>query len=58
MKNKIKELAIYALILSIGYIIGSIHAPFELKWRTGSGLPIVSGIDGSIAFDDSGLEVE
>lgn len=56
MKTKIKELAIYALILSIGYVIGSIHAPFEVRWRSDNALPMIdSGFD-MATISDEGIE--
>lgn len=42
-----KKTALLSLVLAIGYVIGSIHAPFEIKWRSGygDGLPDVTGYD-------------
>jgi hypothetical protein len=39
MKLHVKNISRIALIFALGYIIGSIHAPFELKLRKSHGLP-------------------
>ena len=42
-----KKTTLLSLVLVIGYVAGSIHAPFEVKWRSGygDGLPDVSSYD-------------
>ena len=60
-----KKTALLSLVLAIGYVIGSIHAPFEVKWRSGygDGLPDVSGysMEDRLAMDnliDDNLEIK
>lgn len=39
IKDRIKTIWLIAKCLGLGYIAGSIHAPFGIEWRTTSGLP-------------------
>lgn len=37
--NALPRLWLIAKCLAIGYVAGSIHAPFGIEWRLNSGLP-------------------
>lgn len=37
--SKLPKLWLILKCLALGYIAGSIHAPFGIEWRTTSGLP-------------------
>ena len=37
--SAINRLIPILIIFGLGYVVGSIHAPFEIAWRSGDGLP-------------------
>lgn len=54
MREKLKKLGLWCILLCIGFVTGSILAPFEVRLRRDSALPIANAMDGlPVAFNDS-----
>lgn len=55
MRSKLRYISHIVLALFIGYITGSIHAPFKLEWRTTTALPEYMDTS-ALPLADGGLE--